>query len=530
MSFGAATLCAARLCVLAALIIFAATLQALAHAALISSQPADRAVLASSPDRFILIFNEPVTPLRLQLIDNRGEAMPLTNVVQHNMSLILRAPVPLGQGTHALSWRVVSADGHPVAGTLVFSVGQPDTTTPILDNGDAKLRTAVWLVRAAIFAALFFGNGGAFFANWIGRPLPGRAANAIAALCAVGFVLLPVSIGLQGLDALGLPLSAFFTLEPWNAGFATTYGKTALIAQAALLLALIALLARGALARVASLTALAGVGFALAASGHAAAAAPQALMRPAVWLHAVAVTLWIGSLYPLRTLLRAGPDPALPRFSRAIPWVIVALLVSGVTLAVVQLARVDALWTTNYGWILSIKLVLVALFLALAAANRFWLTAQVENGDPVARTQLRYSMALEITLAVLIFALVAGWRFTPPPRSIPQEPQAEFVHFHANHVMADVTLTPGRAGRSTGELMMRDERYQPVTPKEVTLIFSQLASGIEPMRREAVSLGNARWRIDDVVLPRPGRWRLRIDVLVNDFEKVSLEDDIRIRP
>ena len=501
-----------------------------AHAALISSQPADRAVLSSSPDRFILIFNEPVTPLRLQLIDNRGEATPLTNIVQHNMSVIVRAPAPLGQGTHALSWRVVSSDGHPVAGTLIFSVGQPDTTTPILDNGDTKLRTSIWLVRAGIFAALFFGIGGAFFANWMGRPLPGRAANAMAALCALGFVLLPVSIGLQGLDALGLPLAAFFTLEPWNAGFGTSYGKTALIAQAALLVALIALLARGALARVSSLTALAGVGFALAASGHAAAAAPQALMRPAVWLHAVAVALWIGSLYPLRTLLRAGPDPTLRRFGRTIPWVLAALIISGVTLAVVQVARLDALWTTNYGLILSIKLVLVALLLALAAANRFWLTGQVDGGDPVARRQLRYSIALEITLAVLIFALVAGWRFTPPPRSIPQEPQAEFVHFHSGKLMADLTLTPGRAGRSAGELMVRDEEYQPVTPKEVTLIFSQPASGIEPIRREAVNIGNARWQIDDVVLPRPGRWRLRIEILISDFDKVSIEGDIRIRP
>src|SRR5688500_11503634 len=106
MSSGAESLRAARLCALAAAIFFAATAQVFAHAALISSQPADRAVLASSPDRFILIFNELVTPLRLQLIDNRGEATPLTNVVQHNMSLILRAPAPLGQGTHALSWRV----------------------------------------------------------------------------------------------------------------------------------------------------------------------------------------------------------------------------------------------------------------------------------------------------------------------------------------------------------------------------------------------------------------------------------------
>ena len=96
--------------------------------------------------------------------------------------------------------------------------------------------------------------------------------------------------------------------------------------------------------------------------------------------------------------------------------------------------------------------------------------------------------------------------------------------------MADLTLTPGRVGRSGGEIMIRDGNYQPMTPKEVTLVFSQPASGIEPLRREAVGIGDDRWRIDDVMLPTPGRWRLRIDVLIDDFTKVSLEDDILIRP
>jgi copper transport protein len=505
---------------------------ALAHASLISSQPQDRAVLAVSPERVILIFNEPVSPLRLQLIDPRGQAAPLTNIVQHNNTVIVRVPPVLDQGTHALSWRVVSSDGHPVGGTLIFSVGQPDATTPILETANQPLRSAIWFVRIGIFAALFFGLGGAIFANWIAaRPLPRRAENVIQSLCAGGLVLLAFSVGLQGLDALGLPLSAFGQEAHWQAGFATSYGTTALIAALALTLAFISMLGRGAAAgRLLSLTALAGAGFALAASGHAAAASPQELMRPAVWLHAVAVAVWAGSLYPLAALLRAGPDPALRRFSRAIPWIIAVLLMSGSTLAVVQLARLSALWTTNYGWILSIKLVLVLLLFALAAANRFLLTRKVEAGDGSARRHLRQSIAAEIALVLLIFALAAGWRFTPPPRSIVEEPQAEFVHFHSGAVMADLTLDPGRAGRSSAEIMIRDSNYQPMTPMGVTLVFSQPASGIEPLRREAVSVGENLWRVDDVVLPAPGRWRLRIEVLISDFEKVMLEDDIRIRP
>ena len=37
------------------------------------------------------------------------------------------APREWRRGTHVLSWRVISADGHPVGGSVMFSVGAPST-------------------------------------------------------------------------------------------------------------------------------------------------------------------------------------------------------------------------------------------------------------------------------------------------------------------------------------------------------------------------------------------------------------------
>ena len=99
---------------------------ALAHASLMSSQPEDGAVLSAPPERIILIFNEPVSPLRMQLINRQGKPVPLTDIVQHDNTVIVHLPDAITQGTHGVSWRVVSTDGHPVGGTLIFSVGQAD--------------------------------------------------------------------------------------------------------------------------------------------------------------------------------------------------------------------------------------------------------------------------------------------------------------------------------------------------------------------------------------------------------------------
>jgi copper transport protein len=130
-------------------------------------------------------------------------------------------------------------------------------------------------------------------------------------------------------------------------------------------------------------------------------------------------------------------------------------------------------------------------------------------------------------LVVLILAVAAGWRFTPPPRTFVND--AEYIHFHSETMMADLTLMPGRAGRSEGEMMIRDGEYRPLAPKGVTLVFSQPEAGIEPVRRDATDAGDNIWRIEGVLLPVAGRWRMRVEILVDDFTKVALEDDVLIR-
>ena len=44
----------------------------------------------------------------------------------------------LGAGTYVLVWRVVSADGHPVAGSLTFSVNRPSPTVVDPPSGPGR--------------------------------------------------------------------------------------------------------------------------------------------------------------------------------------------------------------------------------------------------------------------------------------------------------------------------------------------------------------------------------------------------------
>ncbi len=55
-------------------------------------------------------------------------------------------------------------------------------------------------------------------------------------------------------------------------------------------------------------------------------------------------------------------------------------------------------------------------------------------------------------------------------------------------------------------------------------------AGIEAIRRPAKHLDGALWRIDDLVLPAPGNLTAKVDVLITDFDQVSLEQSFTVPP
>jgi copper transport protein len=500
-----------------------------AHASLVSAQPGDGSVLEQAPKTVQLRFNEAVTPVVVALIDAQGKTRGDATVREVDETITITLPEDLPRGTQVVSYRVISADGHPVGGSLVFSIGAVTGTKAIETNADS-VAGLIWLTRIGVYLGLFIGVGGVFFGAWIA---PSRAgSNAIIAALIVGLLSAAVSLGLQGLDVLDLPLGGIATTPPWKAALATSLGLSLLTAVAAMAAGLIAQArASGSLAKALSAVAMAGVGLSLAASGHASTAPPQWLSRTMVFLHGVGVAYWAGALVPLVAMARrptVGLLPVLNRFSRIAVPVVGSVVLTGLMLAIVQLESFRALIETRYGIILSIKLALVVVLLGLAARNRFRLTPVLAVDSLNTRPLVR-SILAECVVVVGILAVVAGWRFTPPPRALAAAVRPPLtMHIHTDAAMFQVLVSPGTVGADSFVLQLMDEDGSLLKAKEAMLTLSLPDRGIEPLERAARLGADGYWHVRDVPIPYPGRWHVRIDALVTDFEKITLEDELDV--
>jgi copper transport protein len=496
-----------------------------AHAALVSVEPFNGSVLLAAPKVVALRFNESVTPGAIRLIDAVGRVRDEARIEASAETISITMPPDLPQGTSVVSYRVISQDGHPVTGSVMFSIGTESAALQPAD-ADSSVNALIWLTRIGLYLGLFVGVGGVFFASWIARTKGGMRVPGAALV--IGLVSAAASLGLVGVDLLGLSPAGLLTSAAWTVAAGTTAAPALLIAAAAMVMARVALRGgrgSGALSAIA----LVGVGVSLAATGHAADAPPEAVMRPAIFLHGIAVAYWIGALAPLAALVSQPAVKALPivdRFSRIAVPVVAVLALTGLVLAVVQLESLGALVETTYGLILLTKLALVAGLLGLALLNRLRLTPTLGKG---ASRPLKRSILLECALAVGIFAAVAGWRFTPPPRTIPLDTPLA-IHIHSDKAMFQVLVSPGKAGLDDFVLQLMTGDATPLAAKEATLTLSLPERGIEPMERDAELGPDGYWHVRKVELPFAGRWHVRIDALVTDFEKITLEDEMEVAP
>jgi putative copper export protein len=143
-------------------------------------------------------------------------------------------------------------------------------------------------------------------------------------------------------------------------------------------------------------------------------------------LHLLATTVWPAGLVPfLLVLVRVGrsDDPdrwtvlhrITRRFSAASVAAVALLVLTGAVNSWCLLGSVGALFSTPYGRVLAVKLVLFIVMFGIGAVNLLRLKPRVATGSVVAR-RLRVNVTIEIVLGTFIVALVGLLGLLEPAR------------------------------------------------------------------------------------------------------------------
>jgi copper transport protein len=531
---------------------------ALAHATLVASDPVDGSRLKAAPSAVSVTFDETVTVNSagyLRVVDQVGRRVDTGRVAHPNgakVSVMLKSG--LGDGTYTASYRIVSDDGHPVAGSIRFVVGNGAlaAATSSLSTVDGATSVAFDVVRWLGFAGMaLLGGGWLLLTVWPEGRDDVRARRLVWAGWLAAVVAALAELLVQGPYVAGAGLGDVTKWSLLDATLHTTYGTAhsdRLLLLAAIAVALDMQLREMRRSRIAELVtgALAvGVAVTYGASGHAQAQNPRWLAITSDSTHLAAMSVWLGGLVYLlvAVLPRREPDElrrVLPVFSRVALCAIGVLAVTGTYQAWLGIGVVDAITTTRYGQYVLIKVALFAGLLALGNLSR--VAVQRHYVRPVAYAMtddlpaiedevdlgpVRRSVLAEAVIAVVILGVTAVLVAEPPGRAALAATRAEArsstVGLGGGR-SATVTLDPGRHGPVSVTVGLSPG----ARAQKLTATAALPAKQLGPITVPLTTTDGATYSASGVVLPSAGRWTITLTVTTSEFDAVVADAKIRL--
>jgi copper transport protein len=528
-----------------------------AHAQLISTDPGQSAVLATAPARVSLTFGESVEVAA----DGVRIFGPDGNQVDTGQATHLGPASTVGvglrdgsrQGTYTVSWRVISADSHPVAGAFTFSIGHPSTSKkPSLaqPTGSAAVGVLYAIARALAYAALalLVGSTGFVLACLRGSP----ASRAVRRVMTTGWAGLTITslacLFLQGPYGYGLGLSHLADSVVISETLASPLGaalqaRFLLLAVAGAYLVLLSTWlprlrppGRWAFGSVGAALAL-GLTATWATADHASVGLHPAIALPVDVAHLTAMGSWLGGLVTLLVALGKpgnATDAAVAarRFSPIAAGSVLVLVATGSYQAWRQLGTWDAWLSTGYGRLLLVKVIVFAILLSVAALSRRWV-ARRRTADT---SGLRRSVVAEAALGAVVLVLTALLVESEPGRTAtaaPPGPTHRVVAYDAGGLggtgRLEVDVDPATTGPNTIRVAIEDPTGKPHDIPEFHAALTLAARGLGPLTVDLRRTGVGAYAGTGVQIPSSGLWELYLTVRTSDIDEAIVAAPIDVR-
>jgi copper transport protein len=529
------------------------TTAASAHATLESSSPADGQSVLTSPSEIRITFSEAVTTISggLSVLDADGKTVDVGNSeVVGGRTLVAPISETLSDGTYVATYRVLSADGHPVSGSLLFAVGAGalDRSAQPSSSGDRLWEIIGGISRFIMYLAALVAAGVAFFLAFIHDHAEDRWR--IVPFVRIGSILALLS-------AIGIVMSQAALLTGKGAGAVTdsTVLRDVLNQHLGWSLALLMIglaavhlstdIPKKVVSKSLALSGGLAVTVSFAVWGHATELSPTAISLAADAIHATAAGLWLGGLVGLVMVLSLRtPETVratagiIGRFSRMAFWSVIALTLAGLTLTITGSdASLNSILTTTWGQLVLAKIGLTLIVVLIAAWNRRTLvpslTSPTENtGELAVRwATLRRTIRAEALLLVAVVALTAIVVNVPPARTaVVAKTDRVDITQRVDTGNVQLSVDPAIVGPNTVAVRYTDGTGQPINvANSMSIEFSQPSAGLEPITRQVPASEPGVFVIQGNELSIPGTWTITIAVRTGDFTEQRTSFEVPVR-
>ncbi|WP_281885105.1 copper resistance CopC/CopD family protein [Paenibacillus sp. YYML68] len=523
-----------------------------AHASLVEATPAAGSELGESPTKVKLIFNERLENglFELKVFDAAKNKVTDRKPVLNNAQTELSLELPqLDRGIYLATYRVISADGHPVEGSYLFAVGQqldapsaaaPDSMMDHLHGKEDPLGSfgakelLLYSLRIAFYAVMLTLTGWVLwnrylsFSGWVREQERHTELQAALDRTRTGLQQAYVIIFLLFMGAHLIELLG----ENGTQGLYILFGKTVIgyawITGLVLSMLSFVMLGRGAKLELLWIGA---VWLDKGLLGHAAAMEPRSQTLLLDWLHLGASAVWIGGLVLLLSLMWRSREAAaafLPIMSRTALLSIILLAVSGTVLTFIYLPNIRHVLITEWGRWLIAKTGIVLLVIIVGGLIRY---AMKKQRSRTAGMLVRIDAAFMAAILVIVGCFTY---MSPHPENKPL-----YWHVMGETIHMTTQISPKVPGVNefTVKVWLPEQLGKPkqimlkVRPTD-TPDIAPLLVPLEPVEDVSIdeSYGMMRhtYKGKGAYLPYAGRWQLEVRVMdAEDNETVySREIDI----
>ncbi|MGW8959801.1 copper resistance CopC/CopD family protein [Paenibacillus sp. NPDC055715] len=540
-----------------------------AHAFIIESNPTENQVLDKPPSQVTITFNENLQSafMSMKVTDETGKRVDTGKALlnpEHEDTMEIKLIRGMKNGIYTVSWRALSADGHPVNGVIPFQVGSGSKayTDPAAatSEGSGASRLDLIAIRWLLYIGLSLLLGALCFRLFI---LPGTDQSKDtserqkhdqqtgitlprwSALLWSGYGITSVAI------LISLPLQT-----SWDAGVSigegfsppilgealqfTGAGQIWFIQMILVLLLSVALIyaldhsisnRQHRLWGYGSVIMTLGLMLSRAFTGHPAAAAHPAPAITSDFVHLAAAAFWVGSLAVMAVCLPvAGPE--LPKSERAVlrqaslrrfaGWgiaMVAALLATGIYGAVLYVPAPSMLLNTSYGLVLLGKAALLLVMLAFAAS-------QFRSARQAAAAKRAIGgLRIELSVGLLVMLLAAVLTHLSPG----QAPAVPFEETRtAGQYSISLAVSPNAVGSNEFKVTVRDNKgatVQGIQQVTLTLVPDDPDKApqefVLPARQQQPFLTQE-------LLTAEGTWAVQVHALTASLDAVDAEFTLHV--